>query len=60
MSRKPRETSLRSEAIHKSLLINRITSVFDLVMTVKHAFDTGSYEDYVLSGRRNSDGWCVT
>jgi hypothetical protein len=32
----------RSEAIYKSLLMNRITSVFDPAMTVKRAFDTPS------------------
>jgi hypothetical protein len=32
----------RSEAIHKSWLMNRIASVFDLAMTVKRAFDTPS------------------
>jgi hypothetical protein len=38
----------RSEAIHKSLLMNWIASVFDLAMTVKRAFDTPS----TSSGRR--------
>jgi hypothetical protein len=32
----------RSEAIHKSLLMNRISSAFDLAMTVKRAFDIPS------------------
>jgi hypothetical protein len=32
----------RSEAINKSLLMNRIASVFDPAMTVKRAFDTSS------------------
>jgi hypothetical protein len=30
----------RSEAIHKTLLMDWIASVFDLAMTVKRAFDT--------------------
>jgi hypothetical protein len=30
---------MKQEAIHKSLLMNRIASGFDLAMTVKRAFD---------------------
>jgi hypothetical protein len=33
---------MKQEAIRKSLLMNRIASVFDLAMTVKRAFDTPS------------------
>jgi hypothetical protein len=33
---------MKQEAIHKSLLMNRIASVFDPAMTVKRAFDTSS------------------
>jgi hypothetical protein len=33
---------IASEAIHKSVLINWIASVFDLAMTMKRAFDTAS------------------
>jgi hypothetical protein len=33
---------MKQEAIHKSLLMDRIASVFDPAMTVKHAFDTPS------------------
>jgi hypothetical protein len=31
---------MKQEAIHKSLLMDWIASVFDLAMTVKRAFDT--------------------
>jgi hypothetical protein len=34
---------MKQEAIHKSVLMNWIASVFDLAMTVKRAFDTPSY-----------------
>jgi hypothetical protein len=33
---------MKQETIHKSLLMNRIASIFDLAMTVKRAFDTPS------------------
>jgi hypothetical protein len=42
VSKAPLRHCERSEAIHKSLLINWIASVFDLAMTVKRAFDTAS------------------
>jgi hypothetical protein len=33
---------MKQEAIHQSLLITWIASVFDLAMTAKRAFDTSS------------------
>jgi hypothetical protein len=41
---------MKQEAIHKSLLMDWIASVFDLAMTVKRAFDTPS-QGAVCTGR---------